>query len=815
MADIRCQMCGKQNPDNLQECKFCGARLKPLIAPSSSSKPKSEETGSNWANTSPEDTLDWLRSLGQDEKSLGGSALTDDLPDWQTEVEPEKGHSSIWMDDSEEDEAFEAETLSEQSNWDVPNADAQLDQWFSGKDESAPAPDEDESLEDFFSKNATSGSEPLPSWLVDKEDEKTVPLSDMFGKPTEADDWLNSLGNEDSITATVSDWKQPTSPAQAPKDDLPDWLSSSPAESAFPESDVFDEDLPSWLKSGGSSQDAAETSAPMPSSNELEGEFPDWLDSLDSKTGMTGKLDNMPEWIDEDKGSGGQESTFDWLSTLGDTPEEEPAPSNQWDKEPEFGGVLGKDAIGGLTLDPEDSFISEVDKDNTPDWMQGIREEEFPAGGGGFQSSWGFDTSPRRESRQDSESRPKEDAITPVEDSSTGGLPSWVKAFRPPAGADIATEHAEGELERVGPLAGLRDLLTPEADITKTTKLPSYSEVLQVSAVQNAHTQLLQSLVEAENVPQPVTQVSLLSSQRILRSVFGVLLILAMLFPLNSGTQIIPLPLEMPQELQNVENLSNGAPLDRPILVAFDYEPGLSGELEVASKALFDHWMERGIPLALVSTSPLGAALGERQVNFLQGRFPYQHEYVPGEDYINLGYIPGGTAGLANFALAPRENVQVSYDNREIWKLFNFEEANPWNSPLLQPIAQLSDFYMTVLLTDNPETARNWIEQVEPALRRNSLVIVTSTQAEPFIRPYFENPEPSLRQVEGLLVGLRGGAAYEQNQGQFGAARLYWDPFGIGLLVAVGLIVLGGGYNYLDQLRKVQRQNRRNKGKKA
>ena len=32
MADVRCPMCGKPNPEELEECQFCGARLKPVIA---------------------------------------------------------------------------------------------------------------------------------------------------------------------------------------------------------------------------------------------------------------------------------------------------------------------------------------------------------------------------------------------------------------------------------------------------------------------------------------------------------------------------------------------------------------------------------------------------------------------------------------------------------------------------------------------------------------------------------------------------------------------------------------------------------------
>jgi hypothetical protein len=32
MADVRCPMCGKPNPPDLEKCKFCGARIKPLLA---------------------------------------------------------------------------------------------------------------------------------------------------------------------------------------------------------------------------------------------------------------------------------------------------------------------------------------------------------------------------------------------------------------------------------------------------------------------------------------------------------------------------------------------------------------------------------------------------------------------------------------------------------------------------------------------------------------------------------------------------------------------------------------------------------------
>ncbi|MEK7277530.1 MAG: hypothetical protein AAB427_09290, partial [Chloroflexota bacterium] len=36
MADLRCPMCGKANADTNDVCRFCGARLKPLVLPQTS-----------------------------------------------------------------------------------------------------------------------------------------------------------------------------------------------------------------------------------------------------------------------------------------------------------------------------------------------------------------------------------------------------------------------------------------------------------------------------------------------------------------------------------------------------------------------------------------------------------------------------------------------------------------------------------------------------------------------------------------------------------------------------------------------------------
>ena len=806
MADIRCQMCGKFNPDDLVECKHCGARLKPLIAPPLSN----DDSGTNWANASQEDTLSWLRGLGQDEENQeSGLGLddTDDLPDWpgSSSTQIESASSGLdWMDDVRGNASIDSGAL------------------------------RDESVEE------TPGSGSLPSWLSIDEEEvseqnPSFVESPEMESPSTEDDWLNTLSSEDSLTATVSlpDWAEQSkdfAPEEQLSEDLPGRLAPSPQE-VTPEPDDFDDDLPSWLKSGESSlfEQKTQLTPESPSDTELDGEFPDWLDSLSRKTGMTGKLGEMPEWLDENEPSlalekqdeADEEGTLDWLATLGDVPEEESG-SEDW------GAGVGSQSgsvgtVGGLTLDSEDSFISAFDKGETPDWLESLQGSEVdyletsdtlseieP-------SSWGLEQTPELEDWQDTERPPQEPVrtLSPEDSDISGGLPSWVNAFRPIDGADIATEYTEGKLERIGPLAGLRGLLNPEADIAKTTKPPTYSDSLQVSSSQHANAQLLQSLIETESVPQSIPDVSPLSSQRILRVIIGIVLILTMVFPLISGTENIPLPTQpLPQEIQSIWNLSNSAPLDRPVLVSMDFDPGMSGELEVAAAAVFDQLMARGVPLAIVSTSPVGAGLGERQVAYLQSNFPYDHHYVYGEDYVNLGYIAGGTAGLANFALIPRQSVVMAYDSRPIWELLDLDAGNPWLSPVMKNITLLKDFPMTIILTDSPDIARNWVEQVEPHLQDNALTMIVSAQAEPFVRPYLENTDPTNRQLEGLLVGLRGGASYEQAKNSSFLGRLYWDAFGVGVLVAVLLILAGGGFNYLDQLNKTRRQARKSKPRK-
>jgi hypothetical protein len=82
----------------------------------------------------------------------------------------------------------------------------------------------------------------------------------------------------------------------------------------------------------------------------------------------------------------------------------------------------------------------------------------------------------------------------------------------------------------------------------------------------------------------------------------------------------------------------------------------------------------------------------------------------------------------------------------------------------LENINALADFTLVVVITDDPDVARSWIEQVEPELDDTPLIMVLSAQAKPLVYPYFTSVP---KQVNGIVSGVVGGAFYERGIGRY------------------------------------------------
>jgi hypothetical protein len=110
-----------------------------------------------------------------------------------------------------------------------------------------------------------------------------------------------------------------------------------------------------------------------------------------------------------------------------------------------------------------------------------------------------------------------------------------------------------------------------------------------------------------------------------------------------------------------------------------------------------------------------------------------------------------------------------------------------------------------MVITENPDTARMWIEQYQPQLAGKPLIMILSAQAQPIVRPYYEG---SPQQVQGIISGTAGAAAYENLLGRVGIARNHWGAYSLAIVAACVLIIVGAIINALPFLSAYTKNNK-------
>ena len=829
MADVRCPMCGKPNPKELEECQYCGARIKPVVI----STPVDSQGLKPGEEPIKRDTSEFEKV-----KLTGdGPIHPGEAPTKKNTAELERGLPS-WLRSLREGKRPAAgEALAEPSSDEDLPAASQVE----------PGSDSSSGLPDWLSGlgKAASDDDEVPDWLADLRGGKpseSTPAPNVEGEPASElgnEDWMKRLGSESqeatsepAETAKLSAFEIPgldASPKPAPEDNFPDWLqnlqSPGPGQQEPPATSQGGNDLPDWLSglpgvSAESRPTLSGTEEPAPAES-----MPDWLDQVKKKS--IAPETSIP--------ADGGESVPDWLSSFGSVPAapgstpEEGVPAWLSNPEAKSGPESGTPAalVGSepsaasnppvetsdwlSQLQAEAHAAEEVEehKDDfdivpeapvsprstgpLPDWLVGIGSATPPSegppalvtdnvnnplskeAGTAFsmeKADWLSTLNPDQGTEKAAENKAGHVDSETIE---TAELPSWVKAMRPVEAVveSKTTPLDENQVaELTGPLAGLRGVLPAGPGLGVLRKPPAYSSKIKVSEGQHRYATSLEQLVAGETHPRTAEALRL-PSNRFWRWWIAALLFLAAGLPFANGAHITPATLLLSSDKGASSKIIEGLQANVPVLVAFDYDPALSGELEVVAAPIIDHLLSKGTPLALISTSPTGPALAEHflQTTSLVNVYQYQN----GEQHVNLGYLAGGPAGMLYLADSLTDAMPVTVEGKPAW------ETGP-----LQVIRNLSDFAAVIILTDNADTGRNWIEQAGPRLGNTPMLMIISAQAEPMIRPYFDSG-----QLKGLVSGLSDAKIYEQTYNRPGLANHYWNSFSVGMLVAELLIIAG------------------------
>ncbi len=541
---------------------------------------------------------------------------------------------------------------------------------------------------------------------------------------------------------------------------IPDWLKET-------EANFLDQ---SELKNEKSSSDQLSeqinsllnppTTPPSAQENAIDDE---WLASLLAEAGVDepaqpglheASLDEQePEINKEDT-----EAAFE-----GSTEEEQPLPPQPAEKPEWLTNLEASSTIkldGGLFSDeteqkePESDEITEdkgQDQTELPDWISKSSPEETPPS-------------------------PAE----PETSIASAKLPGWLEALRPsdatsPTGP--VEDLSNADIVTAGPLTGLRGVISVHPSAIRVQKPPTYSIKLRVTDEQQGRVEMMKEMLADEEKPKPLPSQPIITSRNIFRLIVAVVLLLPMVWMIISGSQqtSTPQPGNIPGVVdftQRIQMLPPGA----PVLMAFDYEAGFSGEMNIAISNVITQLMDKGVYLTLVATTPSGPALAESMIKSASSSLAGTSGAY--SNYTDLGYIPGGTMGLLGLASSPRSILPYSLDGYNVWA------GAPLNA-----ISSIKDFSAVIVMTSDSDTARNWIEQVGSKLQAagTPLLIVTSSQAEPLIRPYYE---ATPAQVQGLIAGLAGGVAYGRTIGNIQQNGV-WDAYSAGVTVSILIIFIG------------------------
>jgi hypothetical protein len=605
-------------------------------------------------------------------------------------------------------------------------------------------------------------SEEIPDWMK---------AFDPFGFTTPADS--SEAPQENRPAETLPSEEMPETGATQ---NIPDWLSagdkldvtSSPAAST----NAYFVDAPDWLTENTdpgtpSPQDQGPSEPEVPvtdaaSSNEPEdalagqdipsidpNEIPDWLKSdepFESPTGPTpvfvGDLSEveapptpaaqpMPEWLSEVK----------------------PEPPSETGNTPAF--IVEDEA----NLNPVEPIRSQpFSAEDIPDWLSEPEAET------------GTESEPESPVAAALAAAPEEgEELAPAQ------LPGWLQAMRPvealaPA---AAVKSDDRRIENNGPLAGLQGVLPGENLARRYRKPPAYSVKLRVSEKQRTYATQLEQMLGDEQKPQAAKSQPGGLPRWAIRAVLAVVLIAAIVFSVP-GANVPQSSLEMLNFSNQIEALPNQA----PVLLAIEYDAGFAGEMRMASLGLVERLLAHNTRIALVSTVPAGPVLGNELINLARQELQNRNETgAANTQVVNLGYLAGGITSLQEFSLHPQTATQYGFASDA--------GAPVWNQDVLSGVNSIDAFAAVIVLTDDGDTGRAWVEQVKPRLGSTPLFFVSSAQAAPMLQPYADSG-----QINSLVSGLSGGISYNR-LAQNNVDLYTWGAYRGSLYLGIVFILIG------------------------
>lgn len=577
-------------------------------------------------------------------------------------------------------------------------------------------------------------------------------------EPTEADepvtkekieDWLAKLRAEpptedDELPPPLEKFSPPpTVPEPAPPPpELPTWVRPLAVEESAPEDFISPatenkveslptspesrEQLPGWLKELGAQTrlpEAAVEPEPEPSAPTFQ--------TFESK-------EQLPEWLQSEKKDKVEPEELPIVPPVPLERDEEPAALAQ-ELEPE-------------PLPP-------------PEPIEPAKPEDIPA--------WVAELKPS----EDELTEPAEPA--PLEHVDTVEMSEWLRTTPTEiAPAAIAPEMSSAPVEVEGPLANLRGVLPIALAMAEPHTLAPLAPTERKDGAHLFEQILAAPQTETIRPARRRVRRAIPSMRALIYLLVALAVVVPFFVPLNVSSSALQISGTRAAEFYDT---IQALPADSTVLVSFDYDPSVSGEMDLLATAIVRHLAQRRVKIIALSTLETGPMIAQRVLGAATAN---TSNYGYGAQFLNLGLLPGHELGLAQLANQGLQVYGIDFEQKHAVSQY----------PIVANVKTVGSLAMVIVLAGSEEPLKNWLEQFQPRVNAR-MVAGASAAVEPKARAYRD-----AKQLIALVSGPMGAAQYEILANQSGSAVTRLAAQSTVQLALIAIVVVGNIAFWITQL---------------
>ncbi len=668
-----------------------------------------------------------------------------ELPNWVQEVAQPPLEQAPPISSEREESAADVETAPS-----PPETREEVPGWLKDLDQNTGLPDAAPKIKDEAPQPPSQRSfEELPSWLRPSSEEQTAsgepsPIAsreerEQAGRfqppapesPTEPVPEINRPVRTEDIQSWIAKLK----PAEAEAAPAP----HEPQVEAEPEPEVDEpvgaEDIQSWIAKLKPAE-----AEPEPIEPARAGEIPSWVaeskpteaesEALIQRLGA--EIEPKPEPLEPAKA----EERLPWVAESKPTEAE----SEALIQEPE------------AEAEPEPEPLEPAKAEEIPPWIAELRPAED----------------------QSATQTQELEAEIPTEE-----LADWLRGPKPEPRPAIAPMEAAGEpVEATGPLANLRGVL-PLA--TAVTEPHPFAQTAPAEKKDGAH------LFE-EILAEPQMQVARTTRRRVRRGLLTMrpaiylalafAVILALFVPPSISGSLVGISGTPAAEFYDaIQSLPNNS----TVVVSFDYDPSVSGEMDLISLAILRHLIQRRINIVGLSTLEPGPMIAQRVLAIATaGKSDYRY----GVNFLNAGLVAGHESGLVQLATQGFQTNARDFDQNRVIGQY----------PIAANVKNIKSVSMVIELAGGEETLKNWLGQFQPQANLR-IAAGVSAAVEPKARVYRD-----AKQLTALVSGPVGAAQYEILSNQQGQAVRQATAQSLAQIVLIMVVLAGNAVFWISRV---------------